>query len=550
MRKSTRAIFLAFLTFLAAIAIGVASTLTAAVTLAATALIVPGTGTHNANSIVGYNTNARDRYIAPFSTSCTDASCTLNAIEYPASFWPIPLPNWCPGLTCDTWNVSVGTGVSTLDQTIRNTNDTISLFGYSQGGAVVSDELRNLVNDPTQLAKISDVTMIGNILNPDGGLWNRLGFLGTIPIFNVTFGPPMLTDFPAHITNIGFQYDPVVYAPLYWSNPFAMLNALAAFETVHGFYLAPNGNDPTATMPYGYTDAELAEQLDPTLHPENFRYDSKGNTYVMIPAKSLPLSDLVMSVVPAALTPVVKPFVDLATPVLKVLADLGYDWSGDPGTVRWLSPLPFNPFQNWLAVGANLAAAAVQGVQAFLGDLGVGTTIAPVAPAPTSTLTVSTLAARSAPADTSGASDTVKLADTNGQTSKATEVAKKSDETSIQKGDETVVNKTGTDAVEKTGTSSTQTTATQTEPSKTDNPPATKPEDSTKPEEKKGTEGTTKDDTTKDDAKKDSTNGSVSLSFSPKKTTEGQTSGTGTGQTDSTGTAAASTGTDSAQAAA
>ncbi len=28
---------------------------------------------------------------------------------------------------------------------------------------------------------------------------------------------------------------------------------IAAFDTVHGYYLSPNGNDETATLPYGYT---------------------------------------------------------------------------------------------------------------------------------------------------------------------------------------------------------------------------------------------------------------------------------------------------------
>ena len=37
-----------------------------------------------------------------------------------------------------------------------------------------------------------------------------------------------------------------------------------------------------------------------------------------------------MSLVPSALQPIVKPFVDLVSPVLKVIVDLGYDWSGDP----------------------------------------------------------------------------------------------------------------------------------------------------------------------------------------------------------------------------
>src|SRR4029077_13612210 len=113
-------------------------------------------------------------------------------------------------------------------------------------------------------------------------------------------------------------------------------------------------------------------------HPENFRFDSHNNAYIMIPARSLPIADLVLSVTPGAVKPIVKPFVDLVAPTWKVLADLGYDWSGDPGVARPLSLLPFNPIQNWPAVGVQLVVATVQGVQAFIGDLGgLTTTIAP-----------------------------------------------------------------------------------------------------------------------------------------------------------------------------
>ena len=136
--------------------------------------IVPGTGTHNANDISGIQ-HERPRPLHGWDRrveqrrDCPDAN--LNAIEYPASFWPLGfIGDRCPGFSCDTWNTSVATGVATLDETIKNTDGPIVVFGYSQGGAVVSNELRNLLNDPESLAKISDVVMIGNILNPDGGL--------------------------------------------------------------------------------------------------------------------------------------------------------------------------------------------------------------------------------------------------------------------------------------------------------------------------------------------------------------------------------------------
>jgi hypothetical protein len=420
MRKTARAFVLVVLSLLTAAVLGVTSAFMAAFALgAATALIVPGTGTSNANIVVNYRENAADRYIAPFQPCTSTNGCQLVGINYPASFWPLGfIGNWCPGFQCDTWNESVGLGVAHLDTALRaaldNTDDDIILFGYSQGGAVVSNELRNIGDlTPEQLSRLS-VVMIGNAYNPDGGIFTRLGFLPTIPILDVTFGPPMPTDTGIPITSIGFQYDPVMYAPLYWGNPFAMLNALAAFQTVHGNYLTPNGNGPTDPIAYGYTEEELASILAGPCPGPNCRVDSNGNKYYMIPAKSLPIVDLVASFLPAPVQPLVKPVADLVSPVLKVLIDLGYDWSGDPGQLRFLSPLPFNPVQNWPAVGVNLVAATVQGIQAFMGDLGglttsivpttivpttivpttiAPTTIVPTTPAPTSTTPVSTLAA-------------------------------------------------------------------------------------------------------------------------------------------------------------
>jgi hypothetical protein len=334
--------------------------------------------------------------------------------------------NWCPGFKCDTWNDSVGTGVEHLDTQLRdlldNTSNDVVIFGYSQGGAVVSDELGNLGDlTPAERARIRVVT-IGNAFNPDGGIFTRLGFLPTIPILNITFGPKMPTDTGIPIDSIGFQYDPVMYAPTFWTNPFAMFNALAAFNTVHGYYLAPNGNDPTGGLPYGYTDQELTDFFADTSCPSpNCRVDSNGNKYYMIPAKSLPIVDSVMGVIPAPLQPIAKPFADLVSPVLKVLIDLGYDWSGDPGKERWLSPLPFKLIQNWPAVGVNLITATIQGIQAFIGDLGgLTSTLTPAVQAPVSNTPVSTLAlARTSAVDTTSV-DTTDTTDNKKSTAKLT----------------------------------------------------------------------------------------------------------------------------------
>ena len=394
MRQATRAIVLAFLGFLSAVVVGVAAVMTAAITLAATALIVPGTGTHNIvppNAVTGYMENARARFIAPADSDCPNTnSCVLQGVPYPASFWPIPLPGWCPGLSCDTWNESVGKGVTTLDNRISdilnpvggNPDEHIVLFGYSQGGQVVTEEMYKLAQEyPDKLGQFKVVT-IGNIGNPNG-LWARFNFLPglTIPIFNVTFGPQLPTK-GIESTNYVFEYDPVGDAPLNWWNGLAVLNALAAFQYVHGNYLVPNSNDPTGTLPYGYTNATLAQTISGLLRNCTEGPGSNCRTYqdakfVLIPWQgTLPLLQPIVDLAAATgTTPIVKPITDLIQPVLKVLIDLGYDRTANPGIPRTLNLIPiFNPIK--LAV--DLVVAAGQGIQAFIKDI----TGAAPAPAP------------------------------------------------------------------------------------------------------------------------------------------------------------------------
>ena len=400
MRKSAQALVLVFLSLLTSVVLGVASVFIATLALGATALIVPGTGTPNATNVPGYMQNARDYYMG--GTACAGASCTLTSIEYPASFWPLPFSGWCRSGPngCDKWNVSVAAGVEDLgeklDAALAIPNEQIVIFGYSQGGQVVSNEMRTLATLSPAMKQRLQIVMIGNIANPDGGLWPRLSpfsFLGQL-LLDATFGPPMITDIGIPTTNIGFEYDPVVYSPMFWGNPLALLNALAAFDNVHGQYLAGPNRPGSGTLPYGYTATELAAAL---ADPNNVRYGgndpNSANKYIMIPAKSLPLANLILSMADSiGITPFVKPFVDLFAPMAKVIIDLAYDWSGDPNVPRSLSILPFNPFQNWLEVGVKLVVAAVQGIQAFLRDLGVPTAVAPS----TTSTTISTLADESA----------------------------------------------------------------------------------------------------------------------------------------------------------
>jgi hypothetical protein len=374
MRKSAKALLLVLVAVIGSVGLTIGAAFSAAFAFGATlALIVPGTGTHNVDSIPIYRGNAALRYIdptiaAPGNKVCSDAnptSCNTLGVPYPATFFPLVIfSGWCPGLSCDTWNKSVGTGVDQLNTEFYENYDPhdpnqqdIVIFGYSQGGAVVSQELYALNADPDiDRTKVSVVT-IGNINNPLG-LWSRLSFLPTIPILDISFGPQLPTD-GIKTTNYSFEYDPVGDAPQYWGNPVAMLNALAAFEYVHGYYLSPNENGVDDTLPYGYDTGTLATAIAGADH-----IPYQNATFVLIPQQGAlpiyqPFVDLANSTGTRAL---VDPVISLIQPVTKVIVNLGYDRETNPGIPRTLSILPANPFQNWFQVGADLAGATVEGI--------------------------------------------------------------------------------------------------------------------------------------------------------------------------------------------
>ena len=198
MRKAGRVVVLFVLSLLSTAALGVITAVMSAVSLAATALIVPGTGDPDPAPDSLYVEHTL-RYLSPFSGCENDTECDLTPIPYSASFFPLVIfPGWCEPGRCDTWNASVQTGVDGLHTALVNTpsspENPIVVFGYSQGGAVVSNELRAIADNPALLGKISSIVMIGNAYNPDGGLFTRLGFLPTIPFLDITFGPATPTD--------------------------------------------------------------------------------------------------------------------------------------------------------------------------------------------------------------------------------------------------------------------------------------------------------------------------------------------------------------------
>jgi hypothetical protein len=414
MRRTIRSIGVLFGSLLGVVVLSIGSAFAAALAFGAVGLFVPGTGTPNANGVADYLSNARDRYTQ--TTACTNSTncptelenpgaATLEGINYPATFFPLFIfNNWCTLSRCNTWDDSVGQGTAQLNAQLDtalhgpgNNGQDVVVFGYSQGGAVVADSLNGYINSlsAADKARIQIVT-IGGIENPDGGLWQRLNFipfLSYIPFLNVSLNPPMNPNTGVNYTSIGFQYDPVVNAPKYFGNPFALINALAAFENVHGYYLAPNGNGPTDTLPFGYTDTTLAAAIDCSggTNP-NCKTDKYGNTYITIPATTLPIYNFILGLTPSALTPLVQPIVNLLTPVTRLLVDLGYDTSGDPSVPTPLSLLPFNPATfNPIDFSLKFVQAIAQGVQDALN----GGPTTQVTPATTPVVTSNVLARNS-----------------------------------------------------------------------------------------------------------------------------------------------------------
>jgi hypothetical protein len=352
------------LAVITAVILGVGSVLMSAVSLAATTgLIVPGTGTPNANVIDDFLTNVRKYYLG--ATSC-DTNCDLDGIDYPASVWPL-----VGGLHGDKWDNSVGIGVnhlnSALIQELATTDDDVVIFGFSQGAAVVSNELRNLTGLDNNLKQRLQVVIAGNPYKPNGGIFTRLGFLQYIPGLKITTDVPTPTDttggaigaLPIPVTDIAFEYDPIGDAPAYPLNALAMANALLGLVYIHTTYIAPNGNTKPWVLPDGYTDAELQDELNPLLHPENFQYYN-NTTYITIPTKVLPIMQPLIGFGKwTGTSAVIKPIVDLMSPALRVIIDTGYDRSDNSGQYVTFGLFPkINP----ITFTKDLVGAIKQGI--------------------------------------------------------------------------------------------------------------------------------------------------------------------------------------------
>nr|WP_090339641.1 PE-PPE domain-containing protein [Mycolicibacterium malmesburyense]CRL68082.1 PE-PPE domain-containing protein [Mycolicibacterium malmesburyense] len=375
MRKCIRVVYLSLLGVLSAAVLSAATALLAAVSLAATALIVPGTGTPNANDVDDYMSNFQNYYMQ--ETECDDATCELDGVDYPASFWPIPLPGWCPNLSCDKFDVSVAKGVDKLRETLALMqgmnpphDGKVVIAGYSQGARVVTIAKTKIANGEWNdvIAGLDSVefVFIGNPNRPNGGILTRLGILGHIPILDVTTGEPTPTGPPDFKTkDWAIRWEGIADFPQYLLNPLAIVNSLLGFYYDHGTYLARNGESEPNETPGGWTIEEWEELTTyPEKHPDLVQIQKlpgSDTTYYTVRPKVMPV------VRPLHAIPLIgKPIADFLEPILEVIIEeTGYNRNIPYGQY---SPIGLIPIFNPITLVAKLIPAVVQGVINFLGN--------------------------------------------------------------------------------------------------------------------------------------------------------------------------------------
>jgi hypothetical protein len=364
MRGMCRSMAVGFLAVLGTVVLAIGAIVAPGMSVAATtALVLGGTGTPSPAAEPGYMENVTRYYINRYS-SC---GCDPTSFTTPETAWPL-----YGGLSALTWQDSVLTGSSLLDQAIIGTykpadGDPLVLFGYSQSGAILALQKRKILEHPEIYGRAQnyEIVVIGNVSRPNGGLNSRLPI--TVPIVEFPYGPPM-TPGPAvggvKTTDIALKWDIIADAPLYATNPLAMANALLGgpgFGIVHGTYPNPEGTPPSGLIG-GYTQEEWETILaNPELNAHLIEEETVGDTtYITITPKVLPL---VAPLHQIGLTPVA----DLIEPALRVIIEeTGYDRDASYGTPTTFRLIPiFNPVK----LGLDLVPAVTEGVDQFAKDL-------------------------------------------------------------------------------------------------------------------------------------------------------------------------------------
>lgn len=243
-------------------------------------------------------------------------------------------------------------GITDLDNQLQpllaaNPDAHLVIAGYSMSTAIQTQEMINLANTVGGAPDTDGLKFVlaEDLQNPNGGFFTRYP-----DMFGATL-PATPADTPYDTSIYTIEYSGASDFPQYSSNLYADLNAVDGYYDLHPYLLPgwPAYFDPTSV-------AHAVQQ------PVSEGY--AGNTdYFLIPTQNLPLLDGMHAIGGTSA------FSDMIQPDMRVLVDLGYNWTGgaDVSTAATLS----NPDIDFTAVNDYLEAGANQGMLVSLVDLGL-----------------------------------------------------------------------------------------------------------------------------------------------------------------------------------
>jgi diacyltrehalose acyltransferase len=241
-------------------------------------------------------------------------------------------------------------GVADLDQAINQQltagNDDLVVFSYSMSTSIATQEMVNLDAEGAPDQSGLSFIQVEDLDSPDGGIFTRFPGIGGVNLPETPADTPYTTDI------YSIEYSGASDFPEYESDTLAYANAADGYIDLHPYLLAG--------WPAYFTPSELAGAVqDPNVSSADL-----ATNYYLIPTQDLPLLN---DLRPEPGAP--SAYADLIQPDMRVLVDLGYNWTGDadvdtPATMT-------APDIDTTAVDSYLAAGADQGMIASLVDDGV-----------------------------------------------------------------------------------------------------------------------------------------------------------------------------------
>ncbi|WP_235733860.1 PE-PPE domain-containing protein [Mycolicibacterium austroafricanum] len=293
------------------------SVVTSTSATAGTALIMGGNGhplsvpQDTPAYITKYVTAADDAFIAP--SGLCGAECSLVATYTPAQI------RFVNGIFDMTYDESVAVGQANLNDCIQGSDCTVTLapytetgphtvvdstyviYAYSQSATVAGNQKLYMIAHP--VASTVSFLLVANPNRPNGGILER--FVGAyLPLLGITFNgsTPTFSPQPRPLTTVDIarQYDGWADFP---TNP---LNLLADLNAIMG----------TVLLHPNYSDAGTPQ----------LQGQYQDSTYYLIEA---PITPVLM---PLTWVPIVgKPLAIALDPAVRVLVEMGYDRTVNPG---------------------------------------------------------------------------------------------------------------------------------------------------------------------------------------------------------------------------